>query len=66
MGNIRQTFLLSSNPKKVSTNQSTPTILWKKLTNQKPDRGVKRKRKWTTDQGGLLVEERRVVSKVLH
>ena len=66
VGNIRPTFLLSSNPNKVSTNQSSPTILRKKLTNQKPDRGVKRKGKWTTDQGGLLVEERRVVSKVSH
>ena len=66
VGNIRPTFLLSSNPNKVSTNQSSPTILRKKLTNQKPDRGVKRKGKWTTDQGGLLVKERRVVSKVLH
>ena len=66
VGIMRPTFLLSSNPIKVSTNESSPTVLQNKLTNQKLDRGVKRKGKWTTDQGGLLLEERRVVSKVFH
>jgi hypothetical protein len=54
VGNRRPTFLLSSNPSIVSTYQGLPTILQNKLTNQKQDRGVKRKGNWTTDQGGLL------------
>ena len=69
VGNTRPTFLLSSNPNynyKVSTNQSSTAILREELTNQKTDRGVKRKGKWTQDQGGLLVKERRVISKVCH
>ena len=66
VGNLRPTFLLSSNPNNISTNESSPPILRNKLTNQKLDRGVKRKGNWTKDQGGLLLGERRVVSKVCH
>jgi hypothetical protein len=69
VGNTRPTFLISSNPNynhKVSTNQSSEAVLREELTNQTMDRGVKRKGNWTEDQGGLLVKERRVVSKVFH
>ena len=66
VGNLRPTFLLSSNPINISTNESSPPILSNELTNQKLDRGVKRKGNWTKDQGGLLLGERRVVSKVCH
>ena len=66
VGNLRPTFLLSSNPNNISTNESSPPILSNELTNQKLDRGVKRKGNWTKDQGGLLLGERRVVSKVCH
>jgi hypothetical protein len=69
VGNTRPTFLISSNPdynQTVSTNQSSEAVLREELTNQTVGRGVKRKGNWTEDQGGLLMRERRVVSKVFH